>query len=140
MPSSIFFEQKGIAMVGLIHGFAASDWIRARDTARAILIKQARRPNPFIAYSDLVAQLPIALEAHDPRLSALLDEISTSEYDQGRGFLTALVVHKNGSVIPGPGFFEMARKNGREFDDSDRFFFDAYTEVTNYWKANRQET
>lgn len=126
-------------MTGLIHGFAASDWIQARNAARAILIKHARRPNPFIAYSDLVAQLPIALEAHDSRLSVLLDEISTSEYDQGRGFLTALVVHKNGSVIPGPGFFEMARKNGREFDDNDRFFIDAYNEVTSYWRSNPQD-
>lgn len=121
-------------MTGMIHGFAASDWIVAREAARELLIKQARRPNPLITYGDLVAQLPIALEPHDPRLSFLLDEISTSEHEQGRGFLTVLVVHKHGSAVPGPGFFAMARNNGEEFDDDLEFYMRAYNEVVGYWR------
>lgn len=120
-------------MIGLIHGFAASDWIVARETAREILIKQARRPNPLITYGNLLAQLPIALEPHDPRVSFLLDEISTSEHEHGRGFLTVLVVHKHGSAIPGPGFFAMAKQCGEEFDDDLEFYTRAYREVINHW-------
>jgi len=39
-----------------------------------------------ITYGDLVAQLPIAIEPNDPRLSKLLDEISRQEFAEGRGF------------------------------------------------------
>jgi hypothetical protein len=123
--------------VGMIQGFPASDWIRAREQARELLIRRTARPNPFIPYSDLVALLDLPIEAHDPRLSVLLDEISTSEHEEGRGFLTALVVHKHGSVMPGAGFFEMARRCGFEFVDEHDFFIQRFNHLIDYWRVNR---
>ncbi|WP_207936399.1 hypothetical protein [Pseudomonas sp. 51_B] len=121
--------------VGMIQGFAASDWINARETARSLLIQRVRKPDPFIFYSDLVTQLPLAIEASDPRLSVLLDEISSSEHELGRGFLTVLVVRKGRTRIPGPGFFEMARKHGFEFLDDELFFLQEYRRLIEYWRG-----
>lgn len=121
-------------MIGHIHGFEASIWITAKAVAKAILISRARRPgNPLISYSDLISQLPLAIEPGDPRLSYFLDEISVEEHTEGRGFLTVLVVHKYGDIKPGAGFYTMARKCGESFDDEDEFHFRALNEVTRYW-------
>jgi hypothetical protein len=133
---SLCVEER-VVTVGLIQGFPASDWIRAREQAREILIRRTARPNPFIPYSDLVTLLDLPIEAHDPRLSVLLDEISTKEHEEGRGFLTALVVHRHGSMVPGAGFFVMARRCGFDFDDEQDFFIKQYKYLMDYWRENR---
>ena len=57
----------------------------------------------MIPYSDLVASVKaIDLEAHDARLFAMLGEDSTEEVRAGRRMLSALVVHKEGDMQPGP--------------------------------------
>ncbi len=99
------------------YGFTESDWVAARTEALSILIDVARCKGR-IAYSELVAQIAsIDLEAHDPRLFHLLDEISRQEDAAGRGMLTALVVHKSGDMQPGPGFFELAKSLGKDTSD-----------------------
>ncbi|WNF53162.1 hypothetical protein [Pseudomonas sp. SG20052] len=123
-------------MIGMVEGFPISDWIRARDVARDLLIQRARRPAAqTITYGDLVAQLPIAIEPDDPRLSKLLDEISRQEFAEGRGFLTVLVVHKRGDLMPGKGFFEMAADCGVAFTNRERFWTEAFNEVLWTWRA-----
>ncbi|WP_131679698.1 hypothetical protein [Metapseudomonas furukawaii] len=123
-------------MTGMIQGFPASDWVRARNIARDVLVERARRPAAqTITYSDLVARLPIAIEPNDPRLSALLDEISRMEYAEGRGFLTVLVVHKRGDLMPGEGFFSMAAECGASFTDRERFWSDALNVVLFAWRS-----
>ncbi|CAK9890070.1 hypothetical protein [Pseudomonas fluorescens] len=123
-------------MIGHIHGFVASDWI----AAKRLLIERARhRASQLISYSDLVCQLPLSIEASDPRLSYLLDEISRDEYTEGRGFLTVLVVHKYGSR-PGAGFYEMARGCGADFDDEEEFNIRAFNEVTGYWRRTTAQS
>jgi len=114
-----------------------SDWNTAKETARGILVRHAkRRAAQTITYGDLVAQLPISLEANDPRLSVMLDEISKEEYKAGRGFLTVLVVHKSGDLMPGQGFFKMATECGAVFIDRERFWCDAFKKVITYWQNN----
>ncbi|OLU22963.1 hypothetical protein BVH03_22195 [Pseudomonas sp. PA15(2017)] len=122
-------------MTGMIQGFPASDWVRARDVAEEIISARAkRRGNQFISYTDLVAQLPLAIEPNDRRLSVMLDEISRKTHELGRGFLTVLVVHKNGDQFPGNGFFEMAELCGEDVSDREAFFIRAYNQVI---EANR---
>lgn len=124
-------------MIGLIHGFPASDWHQARERAREILIQRARRRGgQTITYSDLVAQLNLPIEASDPRLSFLLDEISTEEHSEGRGFLTVLVVHKFGDQMPGPGFFEMAERCGANIIDREEFWSSSFAEVLTTWQRH----
>jgi hypothetical protein len=59
----------------------------------------------------------IPLEARDPRLFHLLGEVSSEEDAAGRGMLSVIVVHKDGDMQPGPGFFDLARDLGRDTSD-----------------------
>ncbi len=123
-------------MTGMVEGFAASDWIQAREIARNLLIQRARRPAAqTITYGELVTQLPIVIEPDDPRLSKMLDEISRQEFAEGRGFLTVLVVHKWGDLMPGKGFFDMAADCGAAFTSRERFWAEAFNEVLSAWRT-----
>ena len=98
---------------GPAHGFPQTDWDAAKEEARAVMIERAKMRG-MIAYSDLVKEIKsIKLAAHDPRLFHLLGEISSDEDSAGRGMLTVVVVHKTGDMQPGPGFFELAKRLGR---------------------------
>jgi len=44
----------------------------------------------------------------------MLGEISQEEDAAGRGMLSVIVVHKVGDMQPGPGFFQLAKKNWGE--------------------------
>ncbi|HGM5581255.1 TPA: hypothetical protein ACKP22_002954 [Pseudomonas putida] len=124
-------------MIGHTHGFPDSDWAQAKTTARELLIRRARlKDREFVTYGELVTKLPLAIEPTDPRLSYLLDEISTEEYAEGRGFLTALVVHQE-DWLPGTGFFTMARRCGAEYKNQETFFLEAFNYVVEYWRAHR---
>ena len=95
------------------HGFAETEWNAAKEEARSAMIERAKG-RAMMTYSDLVKQITsIKLDAHDPRLSHMLGEISSEEDKQGRGMLTAVVVHKH-DMQPGPGFFELARSLKRK--------------------------
>jgi hypothetical protein len=99
---------------GLVHGFSQADWDAAKDEARMIMIERAK-VRGMIPYSDLVKRIKsIKLDAHDPRLFHMLGEISSEEDAGGRGLLTVVVVHKMGDMQPGPGFFELAKRLGRD--------------------------
>lgn len=82
-----------------------------------VLIGRARQGRP-IAYSEVVQHVrSISLDYYDPLLNKMLGEISESEDGQERGMLTVLVVYKDGDMKPGPGFFELATRLGRDASD-----------------------
>ena len=90
----------------------------------------------IVTYGELVAQLPLAISHDDHRLSFLLDEISTEEDSEGRGFLTALVVHQD-DWMPGADFFTMARRCCADVNNEEAFYMDAFNHVVEYWRAYR---
>lgn len=118
------------------HGFAESDWQKAKEEARQAMIARVREGG-LISYSELVSQLQtINLEAHDTRLDHMLGEIAAEEDEAGRGMLTAIVVHKHGEQRPGRGFFEMAKKLGRVFHDQEAFWIEEWARVREVWEAD----
>jgi hypothetical protein len=122
-------------MRGMNHfGFPEGVWAAAKREVIQILSEMARR-GATIAYSDLVASLnSIQLEARDIRLFHLLGEVSTDENASGRGMLSVVVVHKDGDMRPGPGFFELAQHLGHEVEDLDRFWIEEFRCVCEYWR------
>ena len=101
-------------MAGIRHGISPTQWDAAKREAKEILIARAKLRGK-IAYSELVENLTtVRFEAHDPRLNQLLDEITSEEDSAGRGMLSAVVVHKNDDMFPGDGFFELAKRLGRD--------------------------
>ena len=118
------------------HGYEGADWDKAKEQAKDVLVGVARRKGR-IAYSELAAQISaISIEAHDPRMFHMLGEISSKEDTEGRGMLTAIVVHKSGDMQPGPGFFELAQSLGRDTSDTLTCWVNEFNFVHDYW-ANR---
>ena len=99
------------------YGFSHEQWENAKQEARSIMIERAKL-RAMIPYSELATKIKtIKLEAHDPRLFDLIGQISSEEDSAGRGMLSVVVVHKVGDMQPGPGFFELAEKLGRNTSD-----------------------
>jgi len=117
-------------------GFSEETWNAAKREVIEILSQRARRGIP-IAYSDLVSKLrSVQLEARDTRLFHLLGEVSTDEHGSGRGMLSVMVVHKDGDMRPGPGFFELAEHLGHHVTDLDRFWIEEFRRVHDYWRQH----
>lgn len=115
------------------YGFPISDWNKAKNEMRGILIERAK-VRGMIPYSELVGKLKtISLEPESYALAAMLGEISSEEDASGRGMLTVIVVHKQGDMQPGPGFFELAEELGRDTSDILKCWVDELKKVYAYW-------
>jgi hypothetical protein len=99
------------------YGFPLALWNAAHDEITGILRDRARS-GQTISYSELVAKITtVRLEPDALALHALLGDISEHENNRGRGMLSVLVVHKDGDMLPGGGFFTLAKKLGRDTTD-----------------------
>ncbi|MEK9148773.1 MAG: hypothetical protein AAB267_01860 [Candidatus Desantisbacteria bacterium] len=114
-------------------GFSQAEWDTAKEEVKQILRERAK-VRGMIPYSELVTKIhAIHLEAYDQRLFHLLGEISSEEDAAGRGMLTVIVVHKDGDMQPGPGFFELAQKLGRDTSGILNCWVKELTKVYGYW-------
>ena len=114
-------------------GFDEGAWAAAKEQAKELLSRYAKQRR-MIPYSEFVTKISaISLEPHDPRLAHFLGEISSEESEAGRGMLSALVVHKSGDMQPGPGFFELAQRLGRDFRDIEKFWIQEVKRVFDAW-------
>jgi hypothetical protein len=115
------------------YGFSEFAWDAAKQEVRQILAECAK-VRGMIPYSDLVARLKsIHLEAHDQRLFHLLGQVSSQEDAAGRGMLSVVVVHKSGDMQPGPGFFDLAKRLGRDTSDILNCWVSELKKVHAYW-------
>ena len=120
---------------GFRHGFAEDAWERAKDEARAVMYRAAKRRR-LISYSELVDRIgAITLEAHDHRLDHFLGQIANEDDDAGKGLTTVVVVHKTGDQMPGPGFFNMAGNRGRDVSDQVKCWMVELNAVYDRWAS-----
>lgn len=104
-------------MTDVRFGYPVETWDAAKAEVRKILGSRARA-GTTIAYSELVQGVAtVRLDPDSHALAHMLREISTEEDEAGRGMLSVVVVHKDGDKMPGPGFFELARRLGRDTTD-----------------------
>jgi len=114
-------------------GYLLEDWYEAREEMTQICIEIAKVCGA-IPYSELCRDVKaITIEPDSYALTAMLNEISTEEDYAGRGMLTAVVVHKRGDQQPGPGFFELAEKLGRDISNILKCWVDELNFVHAYW-------
>jgi len=115
------------------YGYKINDWKKAKAEWIAILIRIAKARGR-IAYSELSPQIEaIEFQHDDPRFWALLGEVSIDEMDEGRGMLSAIVVHKHGDMRPGPGFYNLAKSLGKKIGEVDRFWLAEFNRVHDVW-------
>lgn len=69
------------------------------------------------------------------RIGAILGELSEAEHCEGRPLISALVVSSD-TMIPGSGFFELARRLGVPgTEDRDAFHLQELRRVHDYWSG-----
>ena len=113
----------------------ANDWKLAKDEVTDILIERAKVKG-MISYSELVSMIKsMHFEAYDTRLFNLLGEVSADENAKGRGMLSVVVVHKHGDMQPGPGFFGLAERLGRDVNDKLICWINELEKVHAYWSV-----
>ena len=119
------------------YGYSEVDWERAKAEIRAILIGVAGAKD-FISCAELVAQArSITFEPRDPKLWYMLREISSEENAAGRGMLTAVVTHARGDMMPGEGFFELAKALGYNPRDKLQFWLEEARTAHEQWSGGR---
>jgi len=119
------------------YGYSETDWERAKTEAKAVLVGVAGTPDGFISYLELVARVrAISFDPRDPRLWYLLREISSEENAAGRGMLTAVVTHARGDMMPGEGFFDLAKTLGYDPRDELGFWLDQVAIVRRHWSRH----
>ena len=100
------------------------------------------RLGTVIPYVELTRNITaIQLEPQSFALTTMLREIAAEENAAGRGMLTALVVYSSGDMQPGPGFFDLAGRLGKNTNDILRCWIKELKRVYGYWsKARGKQT
>lgn len=122
-------------MTNTKYGYEAENWETAKEEMRLILVERASLRG-MIPYSDLVSRIEtISMEPDSFALAHMLGEISEAEDAAGRGMLSVIVVHKVGDMQPGPGFFQLAKKLGRDTSDILVCWIDELKRVHRHWSV-----
>ena len=113
-------------------GYGLERWDKAVEEA-TIILKGCARDRNMITYSDLCSRIKtIAFNPH-VEIGHLLEDVSRLSFERGEGILSVMVVHKCGDMIPGNGFFDLAKRVGYQFKDKDKFFVE---ELRRVWAEN----
>jgi hypothetical protein len=117
------------------YGYEPHEWEAAKAELLAALVGRAK-VRGMIPYSELVEKITaITLEPNSFALAALLGEVSSEEDADGRGMLSVIVVHKDGDMQPGPGFFELAGELGRDTSDILKCWVEELKKVHRVWSG-----
>jgi len=116
------------------HGFDDTAWNAAKAEAKEILAARAR-VRGMMPYSDLASHITaLSFDYSDARFNRwFLRDVSVEEYAAGRGMMTALVVYKEGSMEPGPGFYELAEELELDITDIESCWVAQLHEVHRAW-------
>ncbi len=96
------------------------------------ILEEVASARSAIAYSEVASQVQaIHLEPDSKLFAQMLDEISRRSNEEGRGMLSAVVIHKGDDYLPGPGFFTLGRELGRDTSDKPAFHSEELKKVHN---------
>lgn len=116
-------------------GYPVKKWNDAKREVRKVLIDRARAGD-IISYLELAVKVTaIKLEPQSFALTTMLREIAAEENAAGRGMLTAIVVYSSGDMQPGPGFFALAGRLGKNTNDILRCWIKELKRVYGYWSG-----
>jgi len=118
-------------------GYPVRKWDAAKREVRAVLIERAKAGD-IIPYVELTRNITaIQLEPQSFALTIMLREIAAEEHAAGRGMLTALVVYSSGDMQPGPGFFDLADRLGKNTNDTLKCWIKELKRVYGYWSGTK---
>ncbi|MDO9531608.1 MAG: hypothetical protein Q7O12_05690 [Deltaproteobacteria bacterium] len=116
-------------------GYPIKKWNDAKRQVREVLIDRAKAGD-IIPYVELTRNITsIQIEPQSFALTTMLREIAADEHAAGRGMLTAIVVYSSGDMQPGPGFFALAGRLGKNTNDILRCWIKELKRVHGYWSG-----
>ena len=116
-------------------GYPVKKWNDAKREVREVLIERAKAGD-IIPDVELTRNITaIQLEPQSFALTIMLREIAAEENAAGRGMLTAIVVYSSGDMQPGPGFFDLAGRLGKNTSEILRWWIKELTRVHAYWSG-----
>ncbi|MBF6606930.1 MAG: hypothetical protein IVW53_15290 [Chloroflexi bacterium] len=116
-------------------GYDLATWEKAKAEVVGILGERARSGAGPMTYGDLARHIKtLEVEPHAFAMFSLLGEVSAEEDAIGRGMLSAYVVSSE-SGPPRAGFFELATRLGRTYDDRRAFWVAEMQRVDAAWRT-----
>lgn len=100
------------------------------------MLKRVARAEGIATYAGIAAVggFDIQSMSGHAELAEILTQISTYEHSQGRPLLTA-VVHDRATNLPGPEFFELAKRLKVQTDKEDvEFYWEELQRVYEAWR------
>jgi hypothetical protein len=111
-------------------GFTDAQWDAAKLEVTQTLLSRAHNAQEPMSYTELAAHVKaIDFAPDDHALHYMLGQVSEEADAYGRGMLSVMVVHKDGDQMPGPGFFKLAKKLGRDPSDRVRCWMEELNKV-----------
>jgi hypothetical protein len=101
-------------------GHSQDRWDKAKGEAWTILARIAKTKGKPIFYSELnrkISAISFQPDGHD--FHNMLGQLSEESDQDGKGLISALVVHKE-DERPGNGFFTLAKELGRDVSDREK--------------------
>jgi hypothetical protein len=95
-------------------------WDKAKVEAKTVLEKTAKAKGRPLFYSEIsrkISAINFQPDGHD--LHGLLGQLSEESDQDGKGLISALVVHKD-DERPGNGFFTLAKELRRDISDREK--------------------
>jgi hypothetical protein len=114
-------------------GYPVKKWNAAKRQVRAVLIERAKA-------HDIIPYVELTRNSSTPQsftLTTMLRELAAEENAAGRGMLTAIVVYRSGDMQPGPGFFALAGRIGKNTNDTLGCWIRELKRVHAYWSRVR---
>ena len=101
-------------------GHKIEAWDAAKAEVRRVLEEIAKAQLRHLFYSELSRQITsITFQPDGHDFHALLGQLSKESDAEGKGMISALVVHKE-DERPGKGFFSLAKDLGRDISDPEK--------------------
>ncbi len=99
------------------YGYPTDLWETAKAEAFHVLKAKAAAEG-LMTYGELTHQISaINFDPHGYDFRHFLGQLSSESDAAGEGMITALVIYKEGDQLPGPGFFDLAKRLGRDISD-----------------------
>jgi hypothetical protein len=107
----------GEKQVEELYGHRIDLWETAKAEAVRVL-KDKAKAKGLMTYGELTRQISaINFDPHAYDFRHFLGQLSSESDAAGEGMITALVIYKDGDQLPGPGFFDLAKRLGRDISD-----------------------
>lgn len=107
----------GEKQVEELYGHRIDLWETAKAEAVRVL-KDKAKAKGLMTYGELTRQISaINFDPHGYDFRHFLGQLSSESDAAGEGMITALVIYKDGDQLPGPGFFDLAKRLGRDISD-----------------------